>query len=259
MEKLVALLFDVDGTLADTEEVHRLAFNETFRAHGLDWEWDRALYGRLLAVTGGKERIRHYLERFRPALLERRDADSWIALLHAEKTRRYTDWASAGQIRFRPGVARLVAEAREAGLRLGIATTTSPENVMALLESNLGPGGAECFEVIGAGDCVPAKKPAPDIYCWVMRKMDLESRSCLAFEDSNNGLKAGLGAGLATLVTPSTYTEGQDFAGACAVVSDLGEPDRPFRLIRGDTLGKRWVDVELLRHWHGWAVRTAGE
>jgi beta-phosphoglucomutase-like phosphatase (HAD superfamily) len=247
---LKALLFDVDGTLADTEEIHRSAFNAAFRAAGLDWQWEPVLYQRLLKVTGGKERIRHYIDASHPELLARPDLDHFVAGLHREKTRYYNDWISTGQVPLRPGVRRLLEEARAAGLRLAIATTTTPENVESLLVSTLGPHGLQGFEVIAAGDCVPAKKPAPDIYHWVLHEMRLAPSVCMAFEDSVNGLRAGLAAGLTTLVTVNRYTEGEDFTGAVAVLSDLGEPEAPFQVLQGEVYGRSYIDVDLLRHWH---------
>lgn len=243
---LRALLFDVDGTLADTEEAHRHAFNAAFAAAGLDWSWDRELYRRLLAVAGGRERIRHYVASAHSELLSRPDLDGRIAALHADKTRRYGEMMAAGEVRLRPGVARLLAEARDAGLRLAIATTTSRENVDALLAATLGPEAVGWFEAIGAGEDVPAKKPAPDIYRWVLARLRLPAQSCLAIEDSVNGLRAAA-AGVAVVIAPGFYTANEDFTGAVAVVSDLGEPDRPFRLLGGDAHGRRWVDVGLLR------------
>lgn len=248
---LHALLFDVDGTLADTErDGHRPAFNQAFADAGLDWHWDAALYGKLLAVTGGKERMKYYIDRFRPDYRKPDNFDELVAGLHQAKTRHYSTLAAKGGIPMRPGVRRLLGEARAAGLRLAIATTTTPENVTVLLEHSLGSGTQDWFEVIAAGDIVPAKKPAPDIYHFALEKMGLQPAECLAFEDSENGLRASLGAGLKTLVTVNDYTQDHDFTGAAVVLSDLGDPDAPNRLLAGPDLGQPFVDVAYLRTLH---------
>lgn len=248
---LLALLFDVDGTLADTErDGHRPAFNQAFLDAGLDWEWDVALYGKLLAVTGGKERMKHYIEHYRPDYQKPEHFDELVADLHKAKTRHYTAIAARGGIPMRTGVVRLLNEARAAGLRLGIATTTTPENVTVLLEHSLGAGTQDWFEVIAAGDIVPTKKPAPDIYHYALEKMDLNPADCLAFEDSENGLRSSLGAGLKTLVTVNDYTLDHDFTGAAAVLSDLGEPGAPSRRLAGVDLHHPFVDVASLRALH---------
>ncbi|MCB6177798.1 HAD-IA family hydrolase [Rhodobacter sp. Har01] len=214
---LKALIFDVDGTLAETEEAHRQAFNATFAAHGLDWHWNQQDYARLLKVTGGKERMAAH----RAAVGHGPD-DATIAAMHKEKTAAYGDILARGGLQARPGVLRLIEEARAAGLLLAIATTTSPGNVEALAACLWGKPAGQVFDVIAAGDVVKAKKPAPDIYLFALEHLALPAAQALAFEDTWNGLHSAKGAGLKVVATPSVYSAGEDFAAAHRVLPDLG-------------------------------------
>lgn len=237
MSDIEALIFDVDGTLAETEEIHRLAFNMAFAAAGLEWEWDRDLYRRLLSVTGGKERMAHYVSRHDPEAVEH--VTPLIPGLHRDKTVRYAEMIASGEIALRPGISELIREAHETGVKLAIATTTSAQNVEALIKATLGAEALGWFAVIGAGDVVPAKKPAPDIYLWVLERLGVPAEKAVAFEDSRNGLLAAVGAGLRTVVTPGLYTGGADFSEADVVVDDLGDFDgRPVRI----ALIARWLE-----------------
>lgn len=252
MAPLKAILFDVDGTLADTErDGHRPAFNAAFADAGLDWAWSEELYGKLLAVTGGKERIRFYLEKFNTGFEPPADLDGFIAGLHKAKTQHYLAMLERGAIPLRPGVKRLIDEARAKGLRLGIVTTTTPENVTTLLGSTLGPEAESWFDVIAAGDIVPAKKPAPDIYDWAMEQLGLNPDQCLALEDSANGVKSVLGAGIRSLVvTVNGYTEHEDVSGASLVVDQLGEDGSPCRVLSGPDAALTQIDVDVLCRLH---------
>lgn len=248
---LKALIFDVDGTLADTEkDGHRVAFNSAFKEAGLDWEWDAELYGELLAVTGGKERMNYYLDNFNTTFQRPDNLQEMIADLHKTKTGYYTKLLGEGAIPLRPGVKRLIQEARDAGLRLAISTTTTPENVTALLENTLGKESIDWFEVIAAGDIVPAKKPAPDIYDWALKEMDLEAADCLAFEDSENGILSSQGANLKTIITVNDYTLEHDFTGAAIVLNNMGEPDQAFEVIAGNAGNHTHVSLDMLKEIH---------
>ncbi len=235
--KLKALIFDVDGTLADTErDGHRVAFNLAFADAGLDWHWDVETYGRLLNVTGGKERIRYFLDEFIPGFRAPADLDAFVRNLHQAKTGHYLALLRSSAVPLRRGVERLLRSARIQGLRLAIATTTTPANVTTLLSATLGEESIAWFEVIAAGDIVPRKKPAPDIYDYALRQLGLTADQCLAFEDSEHGLAAAVGAGLKTVITVNDYTSGQDFSAAALVLDQFGEP--------GDSV---LVDVRLLQ------------
>ena len=239
---LKALIFDVDGTLAETErDGHRVAFNQAFAAAGLPWQWSIAEYGRLLTISGGKERIRHYIETVRPSGFETSDLDGFVKELHQAKGKFYLDLI--GSIPLRPGVRRLISEARAAGVRLAIATTSSLPSTLALLTTVLHPDSPDWFDIIAAGDVVPYKKPSPGIYYHALTHLDLSARECIAIEDTHHGLVASTRAGLRTLVTVNDYTIDQDFRLAKAVVNNLGEPDQPFELLAGE-LNSQWFKLE---------------
>ena len=221
--KTKAIIFDVDGTLADTEEAHRLSFNKAFKENNLDWNWDVALYDKLLKVTGGKERIKHYVADYVPDFKKPVDFDAYVKHLHEVKTEHYTAMLREGGIPLRPNIKRLITEAKQAGMKLAISTTTSLNNVVTLLQQGLGADSEALFDVIGYGDLVQHKKPAPDIYFWVLERLGLDAAECIAMEDSENGLRSSLAAGLKTFITINHYTSKQDFSGATAVLDDLSD------------------------------------
>jgi beta-phosphoglucomutase-like phosphatase (HAD superfamily) len=220
--KLKALIFDVDGTLADTEEAHRCAFNDAFRQHGLDWNWSELAYARLLSVTGGKERLQAYVDSLPLCAGAPRTCAQRIADIHKTKTEIYASMVEAGRVSLRDGVERLIDEAARANVQLAIASTTTLANIEALLRSTLGPYSPQRFAVVGAGDQVRRKKPAPEIYRFVLRELDRCAGECVAIEDSCHGLTAAKRAGLYTVVTPSDWTRADDFSAADMVLPSLG-------------------------------------
>ena len=217
-----AIIFDCDGVLVDTErDVHRVAFNRAFAEMGIDAAWDVPLYGELLLVAGGKERMRAYFDRFGwPE--GRDDKDALIAELHKVKTRIGADMIANGEAALRPGVARIVDEAIAADVKLGVCTTSNPKFIDAVLDL-LGPERKARFDFVHAGDVVSRKKPDPEIYELAKQSLGLPTHECVVIEDSRNGLLAATGAGLPTLVTTSTYTVDEDFDGAARIVSELGD------------------------------------
>ena len=246
MDRLKALIFDVDGTLAETErDGHRVAFNRAFQELGLPWHWSIGLYGKLLQVGGGKERMRYYSQRYGTSLTPEILPDDLILQLHQCKNRYFKDLLDQGVIPLRPGVRRLLDQARRQGIRLAIATTSSPENAIALLQATLGPAAPTWFDVIAAGDMVPHKKPAPDVYHLVLTKLDLTPADCLVIEDSQQGLLAAAAAGLKTVVTVNDYTRNQALTSACLVISHLGEPDLPFEILQGQASQAYYFTLDL--------------
>jgi HAD superfamily hydrolase (TIGR01509 family) len=246
---LRALVFDVDGTLADTESAHREAFNEAFSAAKLDWHWDEDLYTELLDVSGGKERILHFWSRMDPAESRSARAREVVEQIHAEKTRLYDAKVSGGRLPLRPGVLRLIHEAAEQRLPLAIATTTTPANIDALLRTPLGAHWRDYFAAIADAATAERKKPDPQVYQQVLQTLNLQPADCLALEDSHNGLRSARAAGIPVIVTPTRYTRMQDFSDALLVLPHLGDPQQPMtQWIAG--LSHRWVDLTALRCWH---------
>ena len=220
---LKALIFDVDGTLAETEEAHRAAFNRVFADHGLDWHWTMADYRELLKTTGGKERMRAHQACLPDGA--RRLSDDEIAAMHVEKTAIYAQILAAGDLALRPGVEGTIRSARNAGLKLAVATTTNLPNVEALAQCCWGRPAEDIFDVIAAGDQVRAKKPAPDVFNLALERLGLPAHDCVAFEDSLNGVRSAQSAGLRVVVTPSIYTDDQDFSSADLVRPTLDDVD----------------------------------
>ena len=235
MSALQALIFDVDGTLADTETAHMNAFNQAFAEEGWDWHWDAALYTELLGISGGKERILHHWKQQHPDVkdIDGGGLQDTIDRLHAIKTAAYEQAVQQGQVQLRPGVLALIHAAHAQGLRLAIATTTSPVNIAVLLRGAIGPDWKDLFAVIEDASTAPKKKPHPQVYLQTLARLGLQAADCLAFEDSSNGLKAAMGAGLKTIITPNHFTQHHDFAGATQVLPDLAQ-----------------VDVAQLQLWH---------
>ena len=232
---LKALIFDVDGTLADTESAHLAAFNHAFAEQGLDWHWDVALYTSLLEISGGKERMLHYWKQVQPDM---KDIDGsglrdTIDHLHALKTASYEAAVQGGAVQLRPGVLALIQQAHQQGLRLAIATTTSPVNIAVLLRNAIGPDWKDLFIVIEDASTAPKKKPHPQVYVQTLARLGLPSGACLALEDSSNGLRAAVAAGIKTIITPNNFTSHHDFTGALQVLPNL-----------------EGVSVEQLRTWH---------
>jgi HAD superfamily hydrolase (TIGR01509 family) len=223
-----ALIFDCDGVLADTErDGHLPAFNAAFEEFGLPIHWDEPTYAEKLKIGGGKERI---ASEFPQPTVEPVETTDLIKQLHARKTQLFTDRVADGLLPGRPGVHRIIGDVLEQGWTVAIASTSAEPSVRAVLEHAAGKGLADRCHVF-AGDIVPRKKPAPDIYLKVLSDLHLDPADCLVVEDSGIGVQASTGAGLTTIVTVSSFTTGDDFTGAALVLSDLGEPGQPNTVI----------------------------
>ena len=218
MTRLRALLWDVDGTLAETErDAHRVAFNQAFEACALPWRWDVDLYGRLLRVAGGRERLLHFMAQVGDAPAGAAEREALAIRLHQAKNGFYSDIVTGGRIPLRAGVLPLMREAREQGVRMAIATTTSRANVAALLATHLGAGWQEWFEAVVCGEDVARKKPDPEVYALALARLQLDPAQAFAIEDSIDGTRAARLAGLPVIVTRSVYFAEAAIEGATAI------------------------------------------
>jgi len=251
MTELKAIIFDVDGTLANTEEAHRVAFNYAFEQAGLSWSWDVELYTKLLKVTGGKERINYYVSEF---LAERIEQDI-VASLHAAKNAQYQAIIQRKELPLRSGILSLIEECKKTNMKIAIATTTSPGNVRNLVTATMGDDALSWFEIIADAEVAPVKKPAPDVYEFVLDKMGLKAEECIAIEDSYNGVAAATKINIPTLITVNNYTAHDDFAGAMIVVNELGDDSTSCEVVTiDDSLDEKSVGnkitLETLKQLH---------
>lgn len=253
---LKAVIFDMDGTLADTEELHRQAFNLAFEEGGCPLRWSRGEYQRLLAISGGKERILHCLRTRGGDPAQLHEA---ATALHRRKSEFYKEKLETEAIGLRPGIRRLLLECHREGILLAIATSSSRKNVETLLNGAFEDGGLALFASIMTSDIVEEKKPSPAVYQAALTELALRPQDCLAVEDAKNGNDAALAAGVKTLITCHALTLDDDFSGAALVLDQLGEPGKPFKRLGGDAPAAGYVDLALLRAIHAWPQGAAVE
>ncbi len=253
---LKALVFDVDGTLADTEETHRSAYNAAFALHGLGWYWTHQRYAALLAVSGGQQRLRYAIRSHSISSVERARLLRLVPALHRTKTRLYAEFVSAGRVHLRPGIARLLVEARAAGLDLALVSSTSPANIDALLSVNLGDQARGWFRVLADGEHCAQRKPAPDIFKLALTHLDQPAANCVAFEDTAAGVAAASAAGLYTVALPNAWNTSQTLCGANLVLEHLGEPQQPLAAPAAAQIGADYLQVlGLARLQKAWLKR----
>ena len=224
MAKIKAVFFDQDGVIIDTErDGHRVAFNETFKHFGYDFEWDVDYYHELLQVAGGKERMKHHLRTKGFGVeIKPEEVDDLIKRMHKYKTETFIRLIESGKLPLRPGVKRMMQEANEAGLILGVCTTSNERAAQAVAHGVLKDID---FAFVLAGDIVSKKKPDPEIYNLALEKSGLKPEECLVFEDSHNGVRAARAAGLNIVATTNGYTENEDLSDADIIVTCIGDED----------------------------------
>ncbi len=247
---LSAILFDVDGTIAETEDYHRQSFNESFKEFGLDWYWDEPIYKELINVGGGKERIKSHINRAWPEMKEYKNLNKYINSILQVKNEIYADNMKDSKIKPRPGIIRLLKELKKNNLRTALVSSASKDNLDSLFLEGLKINYKDFFDIIAHGETTPNKKPSPEVYEWTLEKLKLPSSACIAIEDSPRGLQSALRANIKVLVTPSKLTKGENFQGAKIVVSNLGEDSKPFELLEGESFGFKKVSLELLKNIH---------
>ncbi len=255
---LRALVFDVDGTLADTEETHRSAYNAAFVEHGLGWYWTHQQYAALLAVSGGQERLRYAIRCRHHSKIERAHLLRLVPTLHRTKTRLYADFVRAGRVQLRPGIARLIREARAAGLELALVSSTTPANIDALLCTNLGEDARRWFRVLAASEHCAHGKPAPDIFQLALAHLAQPAANCVAFEDSARGVAAAAAAGIYTVALPNAWNASQTLGGADLILEHLGEPEQPLAQAAAAQIGADYLQLfALARLQQAWLKRRA--
>ncbi len=245
---LKALLFDLDGTLADTEaQGHRPAYNSAFKDLGLAWKWGPKLYRKLLNMPGGRERVRHYVEAYQPEHGDQ-SVDELVEAVHSAKSRHYAKRLERGKIPLRPGVRRLIEEAKALGVQVAIVTNASRASIEPFLAHAMGPGLIDKVDLVVGSEDVRAKKPCPDLYELALERLGVPAGHCVAIEDSDVGLQAARSAGLTTLVTVNSNTRKQAFDDAVLVVDSLGEADMPVEILDslGADVGCHVIDVPFL-------------
>jgi HAD superfamily hydrolase (TIGR01509 family) len=232
MQKLKAIFFDMDGTIIDTEkDGHRVAFNEAFARLGINAEWDVAKYHQLLQIAGGKERMKFFFqEEGKNYFPVGKLIDDFVQQLHLLKTEIFVSLIESSKLPLRPGIKRLMQEANEKGILIGICTTSNEKAVKAIVNSLL--TGIK-IDLILAGDIVAKKKPDPEIYLLALQKTGLAGDEVLVVEDSENGLIAGKAAGIKVLVTVNEYTKNENMTGADAVVTSLGDENEKAQVLAG--------------------------
>lgn len=233
MQQLKAIFFDMDGTIIDTEkDGHRVAFNEAFARLGINAEWDVAKYHQLLQIAGGKERMKFFFQgegkEFLPA---EKSIDDFVQQLHLLKTEIFVSLIESSKLPLRPGIKRLMQEAKEKGILIGICTTSNEKAVKAIVNSLLADIK---IDLILAGDIVANKKPDPEIYLLALQKTGLAGDEVLVVEDSENGLIAGKAAGIKVLVTVNEYTKNENMTGAETVITSLGNENEKAQVLAGN-------------------------
>ena len=246
---LKAIIFDVDGTLGETEDIHREAFNEAFREQGLHWLWDDQVYGELSQIPGGLARLRRYVELHHPELSERFEREDTYSQIHRCKTRMLGRLLEDSGASLRQGVGGLITDARSAGIKLAACTTSQLQTFEILIINALGFEALSWFNAVVSGADVKHMKPDPEGYLEALKRLRVKPEEALVIEDSSRGVAAARAAGIQVIAVPSAMTRDDDFGQAMIVLSDLGEPESPFEVLAGDPQGFGYASIRAIRAW----------
>lgn len=242
---LTTIIFDMDGTLANTEEIHRQAFNQAFTEFHLPIRWEPDEYAQLLSISGGRQRIYRYLKSH--SINIRKDKRRFSREIHKRKSEIYREKLDAGHLVLRRGVLRLIRDAHKYNIRMGIATSSSYNNIITLVHNTLGPRGMDYFDSIVSCDLISEQKPSPAVYQYALAELGTNPENCVAIEDTSNGNRAALAAGIRTVITTHEFTLDNDFTGASLILDDMGEPEHHFNVISGDPHGQNYLNLELMK------------
>ncbi len=253
----------MDGTLANTEEIHRLAFNQAFEEFSLPIHWSEITYAELLAISGGRQRTYKFIIDNHIDVKNVDDLREFVAEVHKRKSEIYREMLTDGRLKLRNGVRRLIMEAKQKKIRLAIATSSSLANVHTLLKTTLGEHSIEWFDSIVSCDLIADQKPSPAVYQYALAELGIAPENSVAIEDTYNGNESAKAAGLRSIITTHNFTIDSDFTGAALVLDQLGEPEMPFIQSAGEPQTKTYVDIDMLesllipqsqetqaQHWH---------
>jgi HAD superfamily hydrolase (TIGR01509 family) len=198
-----AILFGSIGTIADTSELQRQAFNQAFKAHGLDWCWNRDEYLTMLEKSGGQKRIADYAGSTGQTV----DADA----IHQSKSELFQKSLTESQVPSRFGVVETIQDAKNKGLKIALVTTTSQENISLLIEALRPNIQATDFDLIVDASNVEHPKPDKAAYTFALEKLGEKPDDCIAIEDNLGGVEAAIAAGLDCVAFPGENTAHHDF------------------------------------------------
>ncbi|MFQ5622850.1 MAG: HAD hydrolase-like protein [Paracoccaceae bacterium] len=241
---LSALIFNAEGALAETEDVHRAAYNEAFREFGFSWVWSRSDHIGLRHVEDGAERIRTYARTTHPVFWAAFRDSGVFARIFRRKAALYSGMLADGAVALRPGVSRLIGEAMSEGIALAAVTPGTRADFRRLLTGQLGGDAAGWIGTVISSEDESSRGANP--YAAALEELGVAADAAIAFESSAHGTRRAAEAGLGVVATPGIYTSSERFDDAWLVLSDLGRPAEPFDILHGPDLPHDFIGIEAL-------------